>query len=73
MSELLKEMMVGEHGLVVCDTVEGLFSVKVHSKHLKTGSVMEMKKIRGVVGRRIMKECGASDDMPHIFCRSRQE
>ena len=34
---------------------------------------MEMKRIRGGVGRRSLKECGVSDDVPHVFCRSRQE
>ena len=38
MAELLREMMMGPHGLVVCDTVGGLFPVKIHGKHLKTGS-----------------------------------
>ena len=47
MAELMREMMMGHYGLVMCDTVGGLFSVKIHGKHLKTGTVMEASRIRG--------------------------
>jgi hypothetical protein len=73
MAELLREMMMGHYGLVMCDTVGGLFSVKIHGKNLKTGTVMEASRIRGGFGRRSLNACGIKDNVQHVFCRSRLE
>ena len=65
--------MMGPNGLVMCDTVGGLFSVKIHGKHLKTGTVMEASRIRGGLGHRSLSACGIKDNVQHVFCRSRLE